>query len=143
MAAVALAFRKVGKKCFHRIAVLRPISAPVHASPLPPQSSVESSSHPTKNVRNCFTQSACQGELKDALVDLKHGCFGQPRWYAGSNSSEKAKPDAELIATEMIKYAASCRNQGKLKCYRAHAPLVESPFHLNQVLHLHALHVNA
>lgn len=111
MAVAALAFRRVNKKCFHRIAALRPILVPVYASLFLPQSRVGSYGHHIEDLRNVFTQSTCQRGFEDALVDLKHGCSGQQRWYAGSNSSEKAKPDAESIATEMIKYAASSRNQ--------------------------------
>jgi hypothetical protein len=76
--------------------------------------------HPAENVCRSSGQSACQGGLADArreVFDPDHGCGRQRRWFAGSNS-ETAKPDADSIATEMIKYAASGRNQGKLACWR-------------------------
>lgn len=44
------------------------------------------------------------------FVDLRDGSSGLHRWYARSNN-EKAKPDPDVIATEMLKYAASCRKQ--------------------------------
>lgn len=86
MAAAARALRR-------SFAVLRPISALVPAL----EALLQRSSVDVRNV--------C--ELEDArLVDLR-----QQRWYAGSNSREKPKPDVDAIATEMIKYAAACRNQ--------------------------------
>ena len=112
--AAAIASKRLTKGCFHRLAGLSSISAALHAPPFPPQASVGStgSYQPVENVRKICAQSVCYRGLADAreLFDSKHGCR---RWYAGSNS-EKAKPDADLIATEMIKYATTCRNLGKL-----------------------------
>lgn len=83
-------------------------------------------------------------DARREFCDPTHGCVGQQRWYAGSNS-EKAKPDADAIATEMIKYAASCRSQGKPECCTDCVLLycgeVAILFHLG--LHLNVLHVNS
>lgn len=124
--AAAISSRKLTKELLHKLAVLASVSAPVHVAPLSPQQSARSwrgSWHSVQRVRKLCAQSAWQlhrrgaDDVRRAFVDLRDGSSGQQRWYVRSNS-EKAKPDADSIATEMIYYAASCRNQGKLNCYK-------------------------
>ncbi|XP_024400899.1 uncharacterized protein [Physcomitrium patens] len=104
--------RRLTKECFHRLVGLGSILAGVRVAPLSLQSSVKSAGlcHAAENVRKICPQSAWQVQrIEVDFVDPKVKHNGQQRWYA-RNDSEKAKPDADSIATEMIKYAASCRS---------------------------------
>ncbi|KAG0627345.1 hypothetical protein M758_2G193400 [Ceratodon purpureus] len=113
--------RRMTKGCFRRVAVLSPLS-----DALVPQLSRGSAGagyHSAEVVRSICAQSAWQlqrrgGEdVRRGFVDLRDWASAQQRWYARSNN-EKAKPDPDTIATEMIKYAASCRS---VETYHAEA----------------------
>ena len=132
MAMAAVVFsRKIIKECFHRLAVLSSLSAAVGVVPLRLQliaGSTESFQSVEIYVRKICAPSAWHLQRREAedvrrgFVDLRDGISGQQRWYARSNS-KKAKPDPDSIATEMIKYVASCRSQGKLEHCRVQEPL--------------------
>jgi hypothetical protein len=70
-----------------------------------------------ENVRKIYSLSVSQAprigvEEVRGTIDLKDGYSRQQRWYARSNC-EKARADGDDMATQMIKYAATSRNQGK------------------------------
>jgi len=68
-----------------------------------------------ENVRKIYSLSVSQAprigvEEVRGTIDLKDGYSRQQRWYARSNC-EKARADGDDMATQMIKYAATSRNQ--------------------------------
>lgn len=111
--------RRLTKRCLHRLMVLAKSSVPAASPASQLVTAATGSGLVVENVRGFWSQSPHEvprigvEDVRKGSFDLRDECSRQQRGYARSNS-EKARPDGDAVATQMIKYAATCRNQGKL-----------------------------